>query len=65
MWAEVIALDMLSAFGGSLINPEVGLRFRREILSRGGEEPAAVLVERFLGRPVENDAFLQEITGNR
>jgi thimet oligopeptidase len=65
MWAEVIALDMLSAFGGNLINPEVGMRFRKEILSRGGEEPAALLVERFLGRPVNNEAFLKEITGRR
>ena len=66
MWAEVIALDMLSAFGGSLMNP----RGRHaasggEILSRGGEEPAGVLVERFLGRPVNNEAFLKEITGQR
>ena len=65
MWAEVIALDMLSAFGDTLINPQVGMRFRREILSRGGEEPAGVLVERFLGRPVQNEAFLKEITGQR
>jgi thimet oligopeptidase len=65
MWAEVIALDMLSAFGDSLLNPEVGMRFRREILGRGGEEPARVLTERFLGRPVNNEAFLKEITGRR
>ena len=65
MWAEVIALDMLSAFGASLINPEIGMRFRREILSRGGEEPARDLVQRFLGRPVNNEAFLKEITGQR
>ena len=65
MWAEVIALDMLSAFGGSLINRDVGLRFRREILSRGGEEPAGVLIQRFLGRAVNNEAFLKEITGQR
>ena len=62
MWAEVIALDMLSAFGDDVMNPEVGRRFRRDILSRGGEEPAAVLVERFLGRPVERRRVLQ---GNR
>jgi thimet oligopeptidase len=65
MWAEVIALDMLSSFGGSLMNPEAGLRFRREILSRGGELPARVLVERFLERPVNNAAFVAEITGRR
>jgi thimet oligopeptidase len=65
MWAEVIALDMLSVFGAGLINPDVGMRFRKEILSRGGETPAAVLVERFLGRAVNNEAFLNEITGRR
>jgi Zn-dependent oligopeptidase len=41
------------------------MRFRKEILSRGGEEPAGVLVKRFLGRPVNNEAFLKEITGRR
>ena len=65
MWAEVIALDMLSAFGATLMNPEVGRRFRSEILARGGEETARVLVERFLGRPVDNRAFVAEITGQR
>ena len=65
MWAEVIALDMLSAFGATLMNPAVGRRFRSEILARGGEETARVLVERFLGRPVDNRAFVAEITGQR
>ena len=65
MWAEVIALDMLSAFGGTLINAGVGRRFRQEILSRGAEEPASTLVERFLGRPVNADAFFKEIVGAR
>jgi thimet oligopeptidase len=65
MWAEVIALDMLSVFGDSLVNPEVGMRFRKEVLSRGGEEPARSIAERFLGRPIDNEAFLREITGER
>jgi thimet oligopeptidase len=65
MWAEVIALDMLSAFGTSLLNPEVGKRFRATILSRGGEASARVLVQDFLGRPVSNEAFFAEITGRR
>ncbi len=65
MWAEVIALDMLSVFGDHLMNPEAGRRFRRDVLSRGGEEPAQVLVERFLGRPVNADAFFREIVGER
>jgi thimet oligopeptidase len=65
MWAEVIALDMLSVFGDDIMNPEIGRRFRREVLSRGGESPAATLVERFLGRPVNSDAFFKEIVGQR
>ena len=65
MWAEVIALDMLSVFGDDIMNPEIGRRFRHEILSRGGEAPAATLVERFLGRPVKADAFFKEIVGAR
>ena len=65
MWAEVLALDMLSAYGGNIMDGRVGRRFRTEILSRGGEEPARALVERFLGRPVNNEAFLKEITGRR
>ncbi len=65
MWAAVLALDMLSLFGDDIMNPEIGQRFRREVLSRGGEEPAAGLVERFLGRPVNSDAFFKEIVGKR
>jgi thimet oligopeptidase len=65
MWAAVLALDMLSIFGDDIMNPDVGRRFRREVLSRGGEEPAAGLVERFLGRPVNSDAFFKEIVGKR
>jgi thimet oligopeptidase len=65
MWAEVLALDMLSAFGGNVMDPVVGRRFRRDILSRGGEEPAKHLVERFLGRPVNADALFKEIVGER
>lgn len=65
MWSEVLALDMLSAYGGNIMNPEVGKRFRRMVLSRGGEEPARQLVERFLGRAVNNEAFFAEIRGKR
>jgi len=63
MWAKVIALDLISAFGSDLMNSEIGRRFRAEILSRGSEEPARDLVERFLGRPVSSDAFFAHIGG--
>jgi thimet oligopeptidase len=63
MWAKVIALDLISAFGPDVMNEVTGRRFRELILSRGSEEPARDLVERFLGRPVSSDAFFAEIRG--
>jgi len=63
MWAKVIALDLIAAFGTDLMNTSTGRRFRDLILSRGSEEPARDLVERFLGRPVSSEAFFQEIRG--
>jgi Zn-dependent oligopeptidase len=63
MWAKVIALDLLSAFGADIMNEEIGRRFRAMILSRGSEEPARAMVERFLERPVASDAFFAHIGG--
>lgn len=65
MWSEVMALDMLSAFGNNLNNPEVGQRYRQTILSQGSQKPAQALVEDFLGRKPDNKAFFDEITGQR
>ncbi len=65
MWAEVLALDMLSVYGDNLMDAEVGRRYRKTILARGGEEPARLLVERFLGRPVDSGAFFAEVAGRR
>src|SRR5438876_12112710 len=61
MWAKVIALDLISAFGPDVMNEEAGRRFRAMILSRGSEAPARGLVERFLGRPVSCEAFVAEL----
>ncbi len=63
MWAKVIALDLVTAFGADVMNGDIGRRFRQMILSRGSEEPARDLVERFLGRPVASDAFFAHIGG--
>jgi len=61
----VMALDMLSAFGDNLNNPEVGQHYRQTILSQGGQKPAKALVKDFLGREPDNKAFFDEITGQR
>lgn len=65
MWSQVLALDMLSPFGGKLLNPVVGRRYRDTILARGGEVPPQELVEAFLGRKPNSEAFYAEISGKR
>jgi thimet oligopeptidase len=63
MWSEVLALDMRSAFGSNLMDPTVGMRFRKTILENGSQIPEADLVEQFLGRKPSSEAFFREITG--
>jgi thimet oligopeptidase len=65
MWSEVMALDMLSAYKGNLMDSNVGRRYRELILARGSEKPAAEMVREFLGREPSTEAFFQEITGKR
>jgi len=65
MWSEVLALDMLSAYGKNLMNPTAGRRFRELILARGGQRPAGEMVHEFLGRDPSPKAFFEEITGQR
>jgi thimet oligopeptidase len=65
MWSEVLALDMLSAFGGKLLNQDVGRNYRNLILAQGGQKPPHLLVESFLGRTPNSEAFFKEITGQR
>ena len=65
MWSEVLALDMLSGFHGKLMNPVDGKRYRTDILSQGGQQPPEKLVEHFLGRAPNNEAFFREINGQR
>jgi thimet oligopeptidase len=65
MWSQVIALDMLTAFDGKLMNPAVGQRYRQSILASGGQRKPHALVEAFLGRQPNSDAFYAEINGTR
>lgn len=62
LWSEVIAEDFFSEFEkNGIFNPQTGLKFRREILEKGGSEDEEKLVENFLGRPVDNKPFLKAI----
>ena len=65
MWSEVLAQDMLSAFGNNLLDPAVGKRYLDTLLSQGSEQKAGDMVRKFLGREPNPKAFFDEITGGK
>ena len=59
-WAEVLSADAFSAFEEQgVFNPEVGQRFRREILEAGGSRPTMASFKAFRGREPSIDALLR------
>ena len=57
-WSEVIARDLLTGFNrNDLLDPAAGRRYRDLVLAPTGTAPSAVLIERFLGRPFDADAW--------
>ncbi len=65
MWSEVMALDMLSAFKGNMMDAATGARYRETILSNGGQVAPKELVKKFLGREPNSKAFFEELAGKR
>ena len=62
LWSEVIAEDFFSEFEkNGIFNPQIGLKFRREVLEKGSTIEEEKIVENFLGRPVNNAPFLKSI----
>ncbi|MFQ5485430.1 MAG: M3 family metallopeptidase, partial [Desulfobacterales bacterium] len=61
-WSKVFAQDMFSVFEQEgILNPDVGLRFRTEVLAPGGSREALDLVRDFLGREPNNEAFKRSL----
>ncbi len=59
-WAEVLSADAYSLFEEhGVLNPEIGARFRTEILAKGGARPAMESFTAFRGRAPSIDALLR------
>ena len=64
-WAEVLSADVFAQFesahaqGAPLLNPELGQKYWREILSVGGSRPAIDSFKAFVGREPQVDALLR------
>jgi thimet oligopeptidase len=60
MWSQVIAKDLLTPFKkNGLMSHADAKRYRQTVLEAGGSKDAAELVQDFLGRPYNFDAFKQ------
>ena len=62
--AKVMAIDMASTFKaapGGFLDEKVGRRLRDEVYGVGNTRDVAVSVEKFLGRPRSQDAYLEYV----
>jgi thimet oligopeptidase len=65
MWSLVIAKDMFTVFSrDGLLNRDAALRYRTRVLQPGGSQPAADLVQAFIGRPYSFKAFEDWLNAN-
>ncbi|CAN5158916.1 M3 family metallopeptidase [soil metagenome] len=60
-WADVISADMASVFeeADAFLDPEFGMRLRREIFERGDSREVDESIEAFLGRQRSMESFLK------
>ncbi|MCI5071435.1 Zn-dependent oligopeptidase [bacterium] len=62
LWAEVYAADLFTRFEkNGLLDQNAGLDYKKWILEKGGSQDAEVLIEGFLQRSSNNNAFIQSL----
>lgn len=64
LWAKVLAIDMAAEFKkapGGFLDEKAGRRLRDEIYGVGHTRDASESVEKFLGRPTSQEAFLDYV----
>lgn len=61
LWSLVYAKDLFSKFENNELNPQIGIKFRDEVLSQGSIRPSMESIKIFLGRDSNEDAFINSI----
>lgn len=59
LWSKVYAIDLFSFFKSNPMNVEMGMRLRNEILSKGGSLDGLELLENFMQRKPNPNAFVE------
>ena len=61
LWADIIGDDLFSRFeNAGILSKEVGIDYKNKILSVGGSKDAEEMVQDFLGREWNDEAFLKQ-----
>jgi thimet oligopeptidase len=62
LWSKVFALDIFATIKKhGLLNPEIGQKYVKEVLSKGGAQDPNELLYNFLGREPNAQAFFEEM----
>src|SRR5581483_4669487 len=62
LWSKVFALDLFGEIKKhGLLNPEIGRKYIHDVIGRGGSQDPNVLLENFLGRKPNTDAFFADM----
>ena len=61
LWSLVLAEDLRTAFAADRLSPAVGRRYRETVLENGGQVAPGKLLQRFLGRPTDSQAFFKAL----
>ena len=62
MWSQVIAADLFSVFEKEgIMNQDLSKRYMKQVLSVGGSKDANNIINDFLGRPFNYDAFIRNL----
>jgi thimet oligopeptidase len=62
LWSKVFSLDLFATIKKhGLLNPKIGQKYIKEVLSKGGAQDPNELLYNFLGREPNAQAFLQDM----
>ena len=66
LWSKVYAQDMFSVFKkNGVMDTATGIKYRKEVLEKGATVPEIEMVQNFLGRKPNSEAFLESLGINK